>query len=122
MRDGSFAELLRSNRQAANLTQEELAERSGLSVQAISMLERGVRQAPRTSTIESLARALALDAGQRSALVRAASGGAPGTRPVPAELPRPLADHVGRADALSELVSVLAGNGRGGRVAAIGGM
>lgn len=67
-----FGEILRGHRAAANLTQEELAERSGLSVHAISMLERGVRLAPRASTVELLANALELDASQRQVLVVAA--------------------------------------------------
>jgi transcriptional regulator with XRE-family HTH domain len=54
------------------LTQEELAERSGLSVYAISMLERGVRRTPRSSTVEFLAEALKLDQQQRAALAAAA--------------------------------------------------
>ena len=68
----SLGALLRRYRGAAGITQEELAERAGLSVQAISMLERGVRQAPRSSTIETLARALVLDPAQHEALVAAA--------------------------------------------------
>jgi transcriptional regulator with XRE-family HTH domain len=70
----SFGRLLRGYRGARGLTQEELAERSGLSVDAISMLERGVRTAPRSGTVESLARALRLDAAEREALAIAASG------------------------------------------------
>jgi hypothetical protein len=38
------------------MTQEELAARSGLSVDAIGMQERGIRRAPRSSTIEYLPR------------------------------------------------------------------
>jgi transcriptional regulator with XRE-family HTH domain len=74
-----FGELLRGYRGTRGLTQEELAERSGLSVYAISMLERGARTAPRSSTVESLARALELVASERDALVAAARG-----RPAPA--------------------------------------
>jgi transcriptional regulator with XRE-family HTH domain len=39
--DVSFGELLRDHRRAAGLTQEELAERAGLSARSISELERG---------------------------------------------------------------------------------
>jgi len=39
-RDG-LGEFIRSRRKAAGLTQEELAERCGLSVRAISDIERG---------------------------------------------------------------------------------
>ena len=70
----AFAALLRRYRVAANLTQEELAERSGMSLSAISALERGSRRSPRPSTIEFLAEALKLDAFQREALVAAAWG------------------------------------------------
>jgi tetratricopeptide (TPR) repeat protein/transcriptional regulator with XRE-family HTH domain len=70
--DPSFGELLRSHRGAAKLTQEALADRSGLSVEAISMLERGVRQAPRTSTVAVLADAFGLDPDGRRALAAAA--------------------------------------------------
>jgi transcriptional regulator with XRE-family HTH domain len=70
-----FGQLLRRHRRARGLTQEQLAERSGLSVYAISMLERGTRTAPRGRTVESLARALELDAPERDALVAAAQPG-----------------------------------------------
>src|SRR5215469_4852976 len=56
------------------MTQEELAARSGLSVDAIGMLERGIRRAPRSSTIEYLASALKLDVQQKEAFIAAAHG------------------------------------------------
>src|ERR1700730_2380113 len=64
--DGSapFASLLRRLRLRAALTQEELAERSGLSVEAISALERGFRRHPRTATLALLASALDLTAAE----------------------------------------------------------
>ena len=40
-----LGDLVRRHRTAAALSQEELAERAGLSVRAISDLERGIRQA-----------------------------------------------------------------------------
>jgi len=70
--EASFGILLRQYRAAANLTQEELAERAGLSAQAISALERGARRSPRTSTVELLAATLKLDPAQRRSLVAAA--------------------------------------------------
>lgn len=72
-----FGTLLRRCRGARGLTQAELAERSGLSAQAISALERGARRAPRSTTIEALAQALLLDASEREALHVAAREGAP---------------------------------------------
>jgi tetratricopeptide (TPR) repeat protein/transcriptional regulator with XRE-family HTH domain len=71
---GEFGALLRKFRAAANLTQEELADRSGLSVQAIRALEQGNRQSPRPSTVEWLADALRLDAPRKEAFVAAARG------------------------------------------------
>ncbi len=57
-RQASFGDLLREHRLAAGLTQDALAVRSGLSADAISLLERGVRRSPRPRTIAVLARAL----------------------------------------------------------------
>lgn len=108
---GTFASLLHDHRLSANLSQEELAERAGLSVQAISMLERGVRSAPRASTIEVLAAALGLDEAQRQALIAAARRRP--ARPdlaagqVPRELPRPPADFTGREAELAALCDLL---------------
>ncbi len=56
----TFGELLRSYRNSANLTQEELAGRTGLTPQAIGLLERGERRRPHKYTVEKLAEALEL--------------------------------------------------------------
>jgi predicted ATPase/transcriptional regulator with XRE-family HTH domain len=64
--------LLRLLRTAAAFSQEELAERTGLSVRAISDLERGVHQAPRLETIRLLGGALGLGEAQRAELLTAA--------------------------------------------------
>jgi class 3 adenylate cyclase/transcriptional regulator with XRE-family HTH domain len=66
--EASFGGLLRRYREAAGLTQEELAEAAGLSADAISVLERGVRRAPHRDTVQLLARALALPEQDRTAL------------------------------------------------------
>lgn len=68
----TFADLLRHYRSAAGLTQEELAERAGLSVDAISTLERGTRRRPRKDTVALLADALALPDDERTAFAAAA--------------------------------------------------
>ena len=68
----SFGALLKRYRLAAGLTQEALAERAGMSVQAVSALERGVRRKPYTSTIDLLAGALRLAPAQREELVAVA--------------------------------------------------
>ena len=67
----TLGELLRRYRQAAGLTQEELAARSGLSVRAIGDLERDRRRAPRKDTISLLAQALGLTAEERAAVLSA---------------------------------------------------
>jgi tetratricopeptide (TPR) repeat protein/transcriptional regulator with XRE-family HTH domain len=63
----SFGELLRRYRLAAGLTHAALAERAGLSVRAISDLERGVNRKPHKDTFEMLAAALGLTAEERAA-------------------------------------------------------
>lgn len=62
----TFATLLRQYRVAAHLSQEMLAERAGLSVAAISALERGVRKTPHMATVRLLAKALRLTAAERA--------------------------------------------------------
>jgi tetratricopeptide (TPR) repeat protein/transcriptional regulator with XRE-family HTH domain len=56
----TFGDLVRQRRTAAGLTLEDLADRSGLSVRAISDMERGRTARPRRSTVEVLSRALGL--------------------------------------------------------------
>ena len=64
----SFSALLKRYRLAAGLTQEELAERAGLSVRAISDLERGLHRSPQKETVNLLADALRLEPENRIAL------------------------------------------------------
>jgi len=64
----SFAQMLRRYRRAAGLTQEELAERAGISARAVSDLERGENRTPRRDTLDFLADALHLSAEERVAL------------------------------------------------------
>jgi transcriptional regulator with XRE-family HTH domain len=59
-----FAPVLRQLREAAGLSLEELAGRSGLYVDVVSTLERGVRR-PRPTTVRLLAYALDLPPGAR---------------------------------------------------------
>jgi tetratricopeptide (TPR) repeat protein/transcriptional regulator with XRE-family HTH domain len=106
----SFGRLLRQMRQAAGLTQEELAERAHLSWRAISDLERGLRQTPRRETVSLLANALGLGAAERAALEAAGRRKGSGL-PVlthPAHAAPPL---VGRARELELLGRHLAGEG-----------
>jgi len=57
----AFGALLRHFRGRAYMTQAKLAERAGLSLDAVNKLERGERQAPRCDTVHVLARALQPD-------------------------------------------------------------
>lgn len=65
----TFADRLRSHRERAGLTQQELAERAGLTPHAISALERGTRSRPYPHTVRSLAAALDLDEDERGELL-----------------------------------------------------
>src|SRR5690348_13918657 len=66
-----FGELLRRYRAAAGLSQEELAERAGLSARGIADLERGVRTVPYPRTVRQLAEVLGLGADERALLLAA---------------------------------------------------
>ena len=115
----SFGDLLRHLRGVAGLSQSALAARSGISKEAISMLERGVRQHPRNSTVLRLAHALRLSPEDRLALV-AASRPSPqvtASRALPPESragipPDPIAHFVGREAELGELQRLLAARER----------
>jgi len=67
----TFGDLLRRYRAVAGLTQEELAGQAGLSVEAISALERGTRHTPRKDTVLLLVEALQLADEQRDSLLAA---------------------------------------------------
>lgn len=67
----SFGERLRRHRERAALTQEELAERAGITAMAVSALERGERRRPYPNTVRALADALGLSDVDRAELVAA---------------------------------------------------
>ncbi|GAB3465418.1 NB-ARC domain-containing protein [Actinophytocola sediminis] len=75
--DTPFGAVLRAQRLAAALTQEDLAERSGLSVRAIRNLELGRTERPQQQSVELLATALALGAHARDELLAATRRGRP---------------------------------------------
>src|SRR4051794_18131342 len=80
----SFGDLLRRHRDRLGLTQEELAERAGLSAVAVSLLERGERRRPQRYTVQRLAGALDLSPADRLAFERAARADGGGAAPTAA--------------------------------------
>ncbi len=70
-----FASLLRRYRRRSGLTQEELAERAGLSVASVSLLERGITLAPQRATVSLLSETLALTPDEAAAFAARARGG-----------------------------------------------
>lgn len=66
---------VRHYREAAGLTQDELARRSGLSPSTISHWEQGARDQPRVRDVRAVAEALGVSTG-------ALESGPPGTAPV----------------------------------------
>ena len=73
----SFAGLLRQLRGEAKLTQEELAQAAGLSLRAVSDLERGINRTARKDTATLLAGALDLAESLTAVFVKAARGRVP---------------------------------------------
>jgi predicted ATPase/DNA-binding XRE family transcriptional regulator len=70
----SFGAHLKALRETAGFTQEELATIAGLSVHAVSALERGERRRPHVETVRALSAALDLTGPTRDAFVRSARG------------------------------------------------
>jgi predicted ATPase/DNA-binding XRE family transcriptional regulator len=106
----TFAAVLKRARRAAGLTQAELAERAGLSSEAISALERGVNRSPRRETISLLVEALGLEGLERTLLEQAARP-RPGIQQAPSQV-SPASDlppFIGRAREIAALGSLLAG-------------
>lgn len=66
-----FGAVLRRLREHAGLSQQELAERAGLTPHAVSALERGTRTRPYPHTVRSLAEALRVSDVDRDALIGA---------------------------------------------------
>ncbi len=108
----SFGVRLRQLREAAGLTQEELAGRASLTPHAVSDLERGKRRHPYPHTVRSLAEALELPEDERASLFAsvprrgAATPAAPTGAPVPAP-PIPPTLLVGRERDVAAVRSLL---------------
>jgi transcriptional regulator with XRE-family HTH domain len=103
---------------AVGLSQEELAERAGLSRRGISDLERGTRRAPYPATVRRLAEALSLNEAERAAFhVAAGNRGAslatleltPADGAAPRQnLPAQLSSFVGREQEVATARQLLA--------------
>jgi len=111
--DTPFGIHLRQLREAAGLTQEELAQKAGLTARGISDLERGARNRPYPHTVRSLAAALELPEDERAALFAAVPkrGGTTNEEEVDAlapTLPAPFTPLVGRERNLEEIKILLA--------------
>ena len=105
----TFAALLRRFRRASGMTQAELAERAGLSPEAVSALERGVNRTPRRETVELLAEALGLEEADRAQFEQSARRRNAPLASAPSPLPpdRAAAPLVGRAHELTLIERLL---------------
>lgn len=111
-REATFGSLLRRYRTTAGFTQEELAERAGMSGRSISDLERGVRTKPWRDTVALLARALQLTSEQREGLEGAikrarAAPDKPSALPGPEPLPLEVTPLLGREREEAALIHLL---------------
>src|SRR5262245_20455312 len=108
---GAFGARLKELREAAGFTQEELAAIAGLSVHAVSALERGQRRRPHVDTVRALSAALDLKDAIRDALIASARPPAHNTAVdelSDAALPLPLTSLLGRDAELETLRTWLA--------------
>jgi predicted ATPase/DNA-binding XRE family transcriptional regulator len=113
-RSVTFGATLRKLRDAAGLTQEELASRAGLTALAVSALERGARKRPYPHTVRALAEALDLSDDERAILIEAVprrDSDAPvpekATVTPPSTLPTSLTPLLGREREMEELEGLL---------------
>jgi transcriptional regulator with XRE-family HTH domain len=129
----SLGTLLRQHRLAAGLSQEQLAERAGLSRRGISDLERGARQTPYPDTLRRLADELGLTDSDRAVMISAARqrrssptaqtrlvrhtatvGSRPILRPQPSSGPSLSSPFVGREAEITSLLGHLESTAGGG--------
>lgn len=110
----AFGQHLKRLRLANDLTQEELAERAGISARSISELERGTIHRPRRDTVQLLADGLHLRGHQRDAFVALARGhpvagapDAPAASPPLRSLPYPPTPIVGRLPQAAAALALL---------------
>ncbi|MGW1341164.1 ATP-binding protein [Kribbella sp. NPDC002412] len=130
----SLSDLLRRYRARSGLTQAALAEKAGLSEQAISVLERGTRSRPRVDTVRVLTAALELSAEETAEFMAVARSKrrkaqapiqapapdvdvpAADSLPMPWQLPPAISDFTGRAAQVEAVLAALRDPGRSGSV------
>ncbi|MEV4019643.1 tetratricopeptide repeat protein [Nonomuraea angiospora] len=139
----SLGTLLRTWRNRALLTQEELADRAGVNVRTIRRLEGDAVERPRSASLRSLAEALGLDPREQEALAAAAraelgsptevngftgrepepaaSGMTASPPPPPRQLPVGVSGFAGRAGSLAELDRQLDAGAGGTRICIVSG-
>ncbi len=110
--ESSFGRRLRHLREAAGLTQEELAFRAGLTPNAVSGLERGNTRRPYPNTVRSLADALELSEVERASLIaavpkREATASEISSPVTGSTLPSPPTPLLGRERELTEITELL---------------
>ena len=107
----TFGDILRRHRASANVTQEDLAQKTGLTPQAIGLLERGVRRRPHAYTVRKLAEALELEGSELAefeAAARQTSARREPTEPSRPGLPTPPTPLVGREREAAAVTDLLA--------------
>ena len=105
----TLAALVKRHRSAAELTQEELAEKAGISARTVSDVERGLRTRIYRDTARRLAKALGLDEDARTAFEAAARGPRPEPLQAGPTLPIPLTRLIGRERELELVIGALEG-------------
>jgi tetratricopeptide (TPR) repeat protein/transcriptional regulator with XRE-family HTH domain len=125
--DIPLGDLLRQLRNRQLLTQEEVAERAGLSVGTVGGLEAGRINRPRSASVRALADLLARTDEERRHLIAAASGDVAGragvtfaaASPVPAQLPADVRGFAGREEHLYWLQALLSEASKGSPTAVV---
>ena len=102
---GRLGPTLKNLRATAGLTQEELAERSGISARTISDVERGLRSTVYPHTARRLAAALGLEEDAAHRFEAVAAGRTIIKPQAPVLLPIPPTPLLGRADEVAKVVS-----------------
>jgi predicted ATPase/DNA-binding CsgD family transcriptional regulator/DNA-binding XRE family transcriptional regulator len=109
----SFGARLQRAREAAGLSQEDLAARAALSPNAVGALERGARRHPNPATVRALAVALAMTDAERAALVASVPrrGQTPADEPTSVRnVPASLSPLIGREAEVGAVSTLLRGD------------